>query len=79
MATLAELRAQAGFPRPEDFSIYANISTTAVRMAERGEEISLVLAWRFADALGIPRHEVHSIEGLKIKQPGRKPRKSSNT
>jgi transcriptional regulator with XRE-family HTH domain len=79
MPTLTQLRVQAGFDRPEDFSVFSNISVSSIYSAERGEEISLMLARRFADALGIPRSEINSIEGLKLKQPGHKPRKSSNT
>lgn len=69
MATLAELRMKAGFPRPEEFAVRAGVAATTVRNAEKGKAIQLNIAYRFAEALGISRQDVLEIEGLNIKIP----------
>jgi transcriptional regulator with XRE-family HTH domain len=77
LATLAELRQQAGFPTPEHFAIAAILSPRTVRMAENGEVISLQTALRIAAALHIPYSEIRTIDGLNISTNTRKRKKPS--
>lgn len=72
MSTLTELREEKGFYRVEEFALFANIAASTIRKAENGVEISLNTAYRFADALGIARQDVFTIEGLKIKKRARR-------
>lgn len=69
MATLAQMRIEAGYFTPEDFAVRAGVSSTTVRNAEKGKPIQLNIAYRFAEALGISRQKVLEIEGLNVKIP----------